>query len=305
MEHDYILRTLESHVEAGAADSSYWWDEGRIPIASIDQRVADLMDLTGKKAVVTGGAGINLGQACVNRLAGMGADVAVLDLSPAAAEQSGAKRWASPPDADGVAAAAAEKWGSKVYAVHGDVMSWDGAAAALEQCHDKLGGIDILVNNAADVAVGNFAQMTPEDIDRSVRGTLVGPLYCSRIALEYMIPAGGGRIINIGSEAGSSAMPGLTLYGALKSGLGTFTRFLSKDVAQYGVHVLGVNAGSMWGPGRPVPADGPATLYPRGRTAIQRYELPEEVANMVAFMASDAASAMTGVMVDMGGGMSV
>lgn len=305
MERDYFHQVLSEHVDAGKADPGYWWDESRIPLASIDRSVSQLLDLTGKKAVVTGGAGLNLGQACVNRLAGLGADVAVLDLPPRAAAESGTQRWATPPDAGAVARAAAEKWGATVVAVEGDVMSWDGAAAALDQCAELLGGIDILVNNAADVAVGDFAQMSQADIDRSVRGTLVGPLYCSRLVIDHMVAGGGGRIINVGSEAGQSAMPGLTLYGALKSGLGTFTRFVSKELAPLGIHVTGVNAGSMWGPGRPVPADGPGTLYPRARTAIQRYELPEEVANMVAFLASDAASAMTGTMVDMGGGMSV
>ncbi|MEU9888877.1 SDR family oxidoreductase [Sphaerisporangium sp. NPDC051011] len=305
MQRDYFHELLSRHVASGEADSAYWWDESRIPIASIDQRVSQLMDLTGKKAVVTGGAGLNLGQACVNRLAGMGADVVVVDLARDVAEQSGKQRWASPPDAEAVAREASAKWGTRVVAVHGDVMTWEGADAVLKECNDVLGGIDILVNNAADSATGAFASMTQADIDRSVRGTLVGPLYCSRLVLDYMIPRGGGRIINIGSEAAQTAMPWLTLYGSLKAGLATFTRFLSKEVAQHGVHVLGVNAGSMWGPNRPVPTDVAETLYPRGRTAIQRYELPEEVANMVAFLASDAASAMTGTMVDMGGGMSV
>lgn len=305
MQRDYLQVLLSQHVDAGEADPAYWWDESRIPLDSIDQRVTQLMDLTGKKAVVTGGAGLNLGQACVNRLAGLGADVAVVDLKPDVAAESGTQRWATPPDANAVARAASQKWGARVVAIHGDVMSWEGAQSTLQECNDVLGGIDILVNNAADAAVGPFASMTPADIDRSVRGTLVGPLYCSRIALDYMIPRGGGRIINIGSEAGNTAMPLLTLYGSLKAGLATFTRFLSKEVAQHGVHVLGVNAGSMWGPNRPVPTDGPEVLYGRARTAIQRYELPEEVANMVAFLASDAASAMTGTMVDMGGGMSV
>ncbi len=70
------------------------------------------------------------------------------------------------------------------------------------------------MNNAADVVVGEFATFGREEIDRSVRGTLMGPMYCSRAVLDYMLPQGSGRIINIGSEAGSSAMPWLTVYGA-------------------------------------------------------------------------------------------
>ncbi|WP_236792281.1 SDR family NAD(P)-dependent oxidoreductase [Amycolatopsis sp. GM8] len=305
MPEDYFHTLLSAKVDAGEASQEYWWDESRIPLASIDKRVTELLDLTGKRAVITGGAGINLGQACVNRLAGLGADVAVVDLSPEVAASSGHQRHAAPPDATQIAKAAAEKWGAKVVPIHGDVTDWDGVNRAMAEAADQLGGIDILVNNAADTAVGDFAGFTREDIDRTAKGTLLGPIYCSRVALDYMLPQGDGRIINIGSEAGMSAMPLLTLYGTMKGGLATFTRFLGKEVARHGVRVLGVNAGSMWGPGRPLTDDVPQTLYPRARTGIQRYELPEEVANMVAFLASDASSAMAGVMIDMGGGMSV
>jgi 3-oxoacyl-[acyl-carrier protein] reductase len=305
MTEHFFHQVLQQHIDAGNASQTVWWDETRIPLDSIPKRVTELLDLRGKRAVVTGGAGINLGQACVNRLAGLGADVAVVDLSAEQVKERGFSRHPDAPDAEGVAADAAARWGTKVVPIHGDVMQWDGVKDVMAQAADQLGGIDILVNNAADVVVGSFAEFSPEDIDRSVRGTLTGPIYCTRVALDYMIPQGSGRVINIGSEAGSSAMPWLTLYGSLKAGLGQFTRFLGKEVGPQGVQILGVNAGSMWGPGRPLTDDRPETLYPRGRTAIQRYELPEEVANMVAFMASDAASAMNGVMVDMGGGMSV
>jgi len=305
MTEHFFHQVLQNHINAGNASQTVWWDESRIPLDSIGKRVTDLLDLRGKRAVVTGGAGINLGQACVNRLAGLGADVAVVDLSAEQVKERGFSRHPDAPDAEGVAADAARKWSTKTVAIHGDVMDWDGVQDVMAKAADALGGIDILVNNAADVAVGNFADFGQQEIDRSVRGTLTGPIYCSRAALDYMLPQGHGRIINIGSEAGVSAMPMLTLYGSLKAGLAQFTRFLGKELGPQGIQVLGVNAGSMWGPGRPLTDDRPETLYPRGRTAIQRYELPEEVANMVAFLASDAASAMNGAVIDMGGGMSV
>ncbi|MDH6522791.1 3-oxoacyl-[acyl-carrier protein] reductase [Streptomyces sp. SAI-135] len=305
MSTHFMQQVLQDHIDAGHGSQTVWWDEKRIPLDSIGKRVTDLLDLRGRRAVVTGGAGINLGQACVNRLAGLGADVAVVDLSAEQVRQRGFSRHPSAPDAAGVAAAAAEKWGTKVIPIHGDVMDWDGVQTVMSEAAEALGGIDILVNNAADVVVGDFVTFGREEIDRSVRGTLTGPMYCTRAVLDHMLPQGKGRIINIGSEAGSSAMPWLTVYGALKAGLGQFTRFLGKELGPQGIQVLGVNAGSMWGPDRPLTEDRPETLYPRGRTAIQRYELPEEVANMVAFLASDAASAMNGAMIDMGGGMAV
>jgi 3-oxoacyl-[acyl-carrier protein] reductase len=94
-------------------------------------------------------------------------------------------------------------------------------------------------------------------------------------------------------------------YGSAKAGINAFTQQLGKEVAKYGVQILGVNPGSMWGPNRDVLPDTAGGMYIKGRIAIQRFELPEEVANMVAFLASDAASCMVGVMVDMGGGQAL
>ena len=116
--HVEEILAVEERIARGS-DPNEYWDEARTPLDSVDKTVSDLLDLRGKKAIVTGGAGRNLGQACVNRLAGLGADVAVLDLSP---EQAvGRQRWETPPDAEAAAAAASEKWGAKVIAVHGDV----------------------------------------------------------------------------------------------------------------------------------------------------------------------------------------
>jgi 3-oxoacyl-[acyl-carrier protein] reductase len=300
---DFLKDLFQAHIDAGS-DPQYWWDE-TVPLESIDKRVTDLLDLRGKRAVVTGGAGMNLGQACVNRLAGLGADVAVVDLKREFAERSGRLRWSTPPDAEQVADEAAAKWGARVIAVHGDIMDWDNVQMVLRECHDRLGGIDILVNNANSVAVGEFSTMSLEDIDRSVRGTFLGAVYCTRTALDYMIPRGSGCIINVGSEAGVSATPLLTLYGALKAGLNGFTEFLGKEVAKHGIRVVGVNPGCMWGPDRELLPDSVNGLYSLSRTALQRFQLPEEVANMIAFLASDAASCIVGSMINMGGGMSL
>lgn len=306
MTEDFYLKLLQGYVDdGGGAKTEVWWDESRIPLDSIDKSVAQLLDLRGKKAVVTGGAGANLGQACVNRLAGLGADVAVVDLAPEAAAASGQQRWATPPDVHAVAEAAAKRWGTTVVGIQGNALEWDGIEAALRESNDRLGGFDILVNSATMTSVGEIASMTREQIDIAINGTLTGSIYASRIALDYMLPKGSGRIVNVCSAAGETAMPGLTLYGSLKQGLSQFTRFLGKEVARKGVSVNGVAPGSMWGPDREPPVDGIFGLYPRSRTAIQRYELPEEVANMIAFLASDAASAMAGVVVDMGGGQSI
>ncbi len=301
---NYLNKLVQADLDAGFTNEQ-WWDESRIPLDSIDKTVAELLSLKGKKAVIMGGAGVNLGQACANRLAGLGADVAIVDLDPAVAQESGRMRWASPPDAAGLAAKLTERWGVEAHAVHGNVFEWDDIVRVLAESNELLGGIDILVNNAAGAMMGPFPTLPKEGIDVTVLGSMVGPIYAVRAVLDHMIPRGGGRIVNIGSESANTAMPGMVMYGAAKRGLMQFTRFVSMELAPYNIAINGVNAGSMWGPNRPFGQPVVNGVYAAGRTAIQRYELPEEVANMVAFLASPAASAMTGEMVNMGGGMGV
>ncbi|MBN9112421.1 MAG: SDR family oxidoreductase [Pseudonocardia sp.] len=302
MSTDYLQELLQSQVAAGT-DPAYWWGD-RVPVASIDKSVTDLLDLTGKKAIVTGGAGRNLGQACVNRLAALGADVAAIDL-PATEAVRKRLRWAEPPDVKAVAARASEKWDARVVGIEGDVVTKTGIEAAIAESVEQLGGVDILVNNAIEVRVGDFLGMSYEDIELSARGTFVAPVYCTRVALEHMIPQGRGVIVNVCSEASQTATPSLTVYGALKLGMNGFTNFAGKELARHGIRVVGVNPGCMWGPDRDLLDDTPEGLYPLVRTAIQRFQLPEEVANMIAFLSTDAASCMAGTMVNMGGGMSL
>jgi 3-oxoacyl-[acyl-carrier protein] reductase len=204
-----------------------------------------------------------------------------------------------------VAEQAAKRWGTDVFPVHGDVMDWDEIQRIMADCHDRMGRIDILVNSAADAVMGDFATLSREEIDRTVRGSMLGTMYCTRAALDYMIPQGGGKIINVGSESSLTAIRGQVVYGTSKAGLNAFNAFLGKEVAVHGVQVLGVNPGCMWGPDRPLQTPSPFGLYAIGRSAIQRYELPEEVANMVAFLASDASSCMAGETINMGGGMAL
>ena len=305
MAKDILREVLQHRIDAGDWSVERWWDESRIPLESKDKRVTELLDLSGKKALVTGGAGLNLGQACVNRLAGLGADVAVVDLSRELVEAKGGSYHGAPPNGQAVADAAAEKWGAKVISVEGDATDWDSLQSVYAEVNDRLGGIDIVVNSAVEAAVGDFATLSREDIERTVRGTFQGAVLSSRIALDYMIPQGSGRIINVGSDAGNTWVPWLTLYGSSKAGIAQFTRFLGREVGHHGIQVLGVAPGSMWGPGRELPPEYAESLAPLVRTAIERFQLPEEIANMVGFLASDASSAMNGVMIEMGGGLSV
>lgn len=304
MTSDYFKTLYARALEAG--DSlEMLWDERRMPFDSIDVRVTDLLDMRGRKVVITGGGGKGLGQACAHRFAGLGADVALVDLE-AAADVSGSMPNYVGPDPHGVASIVSEKWGTKAYGVYGNATDWDDIQRWMAECHNLLGGIDVLVNSAVDVAVVDFSVATREDIDRSLCGTMAGPMYASRAALDYMIPQGRGHIINIGSaSANTPTAPRNLLYGTGKSWLASFTKFLAAEAIQHGIRVHGVNPGSMVRSKARIPEFNDMWFYAMIRNQLGRYLLHEETANVVAFLASEAASAMVGEVVGSDGGASL
>lgn len=270
----------------------------RMPNWIIEKRVPELMDLRGKKAVVTGAGSSGLGQASANRLAGLGADVALIDLNLSGAEKN--------------AEVVRKRWGTKAFAMQGDCMDWDEVHRFMREAHDKLGGIDILVNNPVTVASGLFEEHTKEQIDLTVRGTLLIPMYCSRAVLDFMIPQRSGHIINIASVGGRIAHRKLTVYNACKSGVIGFTRNLAHEVSRHGIYVLGVAPGIMFNERQKqmflnatdesARAGREAILEGFSYVQLGRVSLPEEVANMVAYLATDAASYMVGQTIDVAGG---
>ncbi len=273
----------------------------RVPNWIIDKRVTELMDLKGKKAIVSGAGGDGLGRAVANRLAGLGADVVLIDKNIAGAEQN--------------AEAVRKRWGTKAIPLKADLMVWDEVVRVMREAHDALGGIDILVNNPVTVAGGLFEKMTKEQIDLTVVGTLQICLYSSRVILDYMIPQRSGRIINISSVGGRIAHRGISVYNACKSAVNGFTRNLAHEVAHYGIYVMGVAPGIMFNERqRQFFLNATEEQAKVGREAIMegfsyqqlgRVSIPEEVANMVAYLATDAASYMIGQTIDVAGGQSM
>lgn len=305
MGSNYFDAMYDRAVEAG--DSlDVLWDENRMPFGDIEKRVTELLDMTGRKVVITGGGGKGLGQACANRFAGLGADVALVDLKVDAVEaEEGLPQYAGP-DPHGVAERVEQKWGTKAFGVYGNVMDWDDVQRWMAECAEKLGGIDVLVNSAVDVAVVDFHTASRQDIDRSVTGTILGPMYSSRAALDYMVPQGRGYIVNVGSaSANMPSAPRNLLYGTGKSWLAAFTKFLAAEVAQHGIRVVGVNPASMVRSKDKIPAFNNMWFYSLLRNQLGRYLLHEETANVIAFLASDAASAITGEVIGTDGGSSL
>jgi 3-oxoacyl-[acyl-carrier protein] reductase len=261
------------------------------------QRVSELLDLTGVRVAVTGGAGPNLGQAIANRFAGVGAQVAVIDRDQ--------------DSADDVARAVGQRWDTRAVGFAADLTDADECTRVVAEIRGAFGDIDVWVNNVGGGA-GPFATMTAADIVRVVSTTLMTTLYCTSAVLPSMLARGRGVIVNVSSEGSIVVNPTITLYNSCKGAIDGFTRNLADEVGRRGVRVVGVRPGMMLGDGLLGYLEDAenhrdaveAMSHSFQRVSIGRACLPEEVANMIVFLASPAGEYAHGTSVSIGGGMS-
>jgi len=232
------------------------------------------MMLEGRRALVTGGTGA-LGSAVCRVMAREGADVA---FGYSSSEDKATRL------ADEVRAA-----GRRALALRFDVADPGAVAAAVERLVRELGGVDVLVNAAGISQAVPLALMREDDWDRMLAVNLRGVFLVSRAVLRPMVAQRAGVIVNIGSVAGRRMLDAPVHYAASKAGVSGFTIALAREVARYGIRVTCVVPGLLrGGVGRHVP---PALLELYGRRCIAgRVGEPEEVAEVVAFLASDRAS---------------
>lgn len=246
-------------------------------------------NLSGRVALVTGG-GTGIGRETALLLARRGADVAI----------SG--RRAEPLEAT---AAEIRELGVKALVVPADVRKADAARAMIDAVVAGLGRLDILVNNAGG-AHGHIAlaKMDPAKWDRDIQLNLSAAMYCSQAALPHL-KATKGTIVNISSLAGVHGTQGVGAYSAAKAGLQMFTRVCAAEWGPYGVRVNCVapgmtateNARAGWDK-----SGFDAAAVARDAFPLGRYGECREVAQMIVFFASDAASYITGETVAVGGG---
>jgi 3-oxoacyl-[acyl-carrier protein] reductase len=244
--------------------------------------------LDGRVAVVTGSSA-GIGRATALALAAQGASVVVNARSVERAA----------PVVDEIEAA-----GGRAVAVVADLSEPGGAQALIEESAAALGGVDILVNNAGHGLVMPTEDLAEDDWRRTIELLLTAPFLLSQAAGRQMLSNGGGVIVNVSSICGHVALPRRAAYTAAKHGLVGLTRTLATEWADRGVRVVTVDPayiatdfikGTM-------KSGGFDTAAIEGRTPLSRLGSPEEVARVIAFLASDAASYMTGgsIMVDGG-----
>lgn len=244
-------------------------------------------ELEGKAALVTGGSR-GIGRAICLELARQGARVGVNYNSNAAlAEEVVASIVAS---------------GGEAFAIQGDVAEPDAATAMVKATVERFGGLDILVNNAGITRDGLLMRMSDEDWDAVHRTNLRGAFLVTRAAMRPMLRARGGRIINITSVVGVMGNAGQANYAAAKAGLIGFTRSVAREVASRGITVNAVAPGFI-NTDIITSMTEQATAAVMGQIPLGRIAEPEEVAPVVAFLASDGAGYITGQCIHVDGGM--
>jgi NAD(P)-dependent dehydrogenase (short-subunit alcohol dehydrogenase family) len=250
--------------------------------------------LNGRSALVTGGAR-GIGRAIVQRLAMDGARVTFCDLAAAEGEATARDLGSA---------------GSSVSFVAADITREADVMRLVAAAVDRHGTVDVLVNNAGINAYFDAATMTESEWDSVFAVDLKGAWLCAKHAIVHMRRQRRGSIVNIASIHARMTMAGMFPYAAAKSGLVGLTRSLALDCARDNIRVNAVLPGwtrtrlvEEWFRMQPDPAAAEAQVLeaqPMGRIAT-----PEEIASVVAFVASDDASAMTGASVSVDCGLSV
>jgi NAD(P)-dependent dehydrogenase (short-subunit alcohol dehydrogenase family) len=246
-----------------------------------------ISDLTGRVALVTGG-GSGIGAACARALAALGAHVAVADISAGSAER---------------VAAAIEAGGGRAFARTVDVTDSRAVDEMVEAVVQEAGGLDIAVNNAGvTVPILPIADVPDDDWRRVTSINLDGVFYCLRAETRVMRGRGGGSIVNMSSVMGRISRFGSAPYTATKHAVIGLTKGAALDHAQDGIRVNAVGPGFIRTPlieARYTDEDeqGISSRWP-----MRRMGTPDEVGQMVAWLAGDASSFVTGAYFPVDGG---
>jgi 3-oxoacyl-[acyl-carrier protein] reductase len=243
-----------------------------------------MIDLKGKRALITGGSR-GIGAAIALVLAENGADVAFTYQNAAEKAKNVVK--------------SIEAAGRRAVAIQADSADPEAVARSVKEALSALGGIDILVNSAAIGHSGMIADVDLGEYQRVMDINVRAPVLFAKAVIPHL--GEGGRIITIGSALGERVpFPGITTYAMSKAALTSFTRGLSRELGPKGITVNLIQPGATDTDSNP--ADGEAADFQRSLTSLGRYAEPREIGNAVAYLASPAASIITGATLTVDGG---
>lgn len=244
-------------------------------------------ELTGRVALVTGSAR-GIGKAICLKLAELGANIVVNDVGNEELAQELVEQ--------------IKKMGSEAVFIKANVAKLDKANSLIESIIEKFGKIDILVNNAGITRDNLLVRMKEEEWDAVLTVNLKGTFNCSQAVSKYMMKQRSGNIINIASVVGITGNPGQANYSASKAGVIGLTKTIAREMASRGVRANAVAPGF-------IETEMTQKLPEDTRSAINkqiplgRFGQPEDVANLVAFLASDESGYITGQVIQIDGGM--
>jgi 2-hydroxycyclohexanecarboxyl-CoA dehydrogenase len=250
------------------------------------------MGLEGKVAIITGGAR-GIGRAIGLRLAADGADIGIIDLSAGAAEAT---------------AVEVRALGRRAAVATADITDYEQTKAAVESLHGALGTVDILINNAGIDKSEFFVNTGPELWQKLIDVNYVGFLNATHVCLPYLT-AQGGAIVSLGSDAGRVGNSGEVVYCGTKAAIMASSKALARELARYKVRVNCVSPG-------PVQTDLLAGLHEGEKGAqimeavakmipMRRIGVPEDVANVVAFLVGADSGYLTGQVISVDGGLTM
>lgn len=246
----------------------------------------DLFDLTGRVAIVTGGTR-GIGRAVAEGLAGAGAKVVVASRKPEACEATAAELVADGAEAIGVA-------------THmGDL---DSVRGLVDATVERFGGVDIVVNNAANALAMFVEDLTPEAWDKSFAVNLRGPVFLVHHALPHLRRSEHASVVNVVSAGGYLFAAFTGMYAAAKAGLMSYTRSMAAEFAPQGIRVNSLAPGTV---DTDMVRNNPPEVQESMANAglMKRAADPWEMVGPVVFLASDASSFMTGMTLNVDGGL--
>jgi NAD(P)-dependent dehydrogenase (short-subunit alcohol dehydrogenase family) len=243
---------------------------------------------TTRVAIVTG-AGSGIGRASALLLADAGFDVGITYRG----NEAGARE----------TVAEVERRGRRGHAVQLDLADPRRAAPVVDELAERLGRVDVLVNNAGVNPRTTTLEASVEDWEWTLAVNLIGPWACARAAAPHMIRTGGGRIVNITSVLAFAPLSGGGAYCAAKAGLELLTKVMALELAQHGIAVNAVAPGHTATPMNFPAEQLNAERIDRPVIPIARAAAPEEIAKAIVFLASGEASYATGASIVVDGGL--